>query len=389
MPTAEDVAWLRSPAGAAALAAAAERPLTAATQIADIAALRALCGEHTASVVSVTTARRVAIKKLGEHTATWLLDEESVQQATPAPVAQWRARQLLGRTVHDVTCSIGTEVAALRAAGITAIGSDLDAGRVAMAHHNLQVGVHRADALTSTSTAEVIVADPARRAGGRRITNPYDLLPPLPDLLAAHPHAEMAIKCAPGLDAEEILLDDGRPYRTEIVSVDGGVKEACLYLGGLAEGPAKRAVILRSTTSAAEVYDSDMADTLPEPSVGRVIVDPDGAVVRAGLVRHFAAYHGLWQLDPQIAYLTGETAPPGLRGFVVEQQVGVHRKQLTKAVRQFSARSAEILVRGLDINPDKLRATLPLTGERDMVLVLTRIGRDGVAFLCHVDGPQE
>ena len=42
----------------------------------------------------------------------------------------------------------------------------------------------------------------------------------------------------------------------------------------------------------------------------------------------------------------------------------------------------EILVRGLDVDPDRLRKKLKLRGSRPLSVVLTRIGRKGVAFIC-------
>ena len=42
-----------------------------------------------------------------------------------------------GNVVHDVTCSIGTELAALRGSAARAVGSDIDPVRLAMARHNL------------------------------------------------------------------------------------------------------------------------------------------------------------------------------------------------------------------------------------------------------------
>jgi hypothetical protein len=42
----------------------------------------------------------------------------------------------------------------------------------------------------------------------------------------------------------------------------------------------------------------------------------------------------------------------------------------------------EILIRGLDIDPDALRRRLKPRGGTEATVVLTRIGRSPVAFLC-------
>ena len=73
-------------------------------------------------------------------------------------------------------------------------------------------------------------------------------------------------------------------------------------------------------------------DDCPVAPAGRWIVDPDGAVVRAGLVRHYAARHGLWQLDPDIAYLSGDRLPDGVRGFEVLDELGFSEKRLRQAL---------------------------------------------------------
>ena len=76
-----------------------------------------------------------------------------------------------------------------------------------------------------------------------------------------------------------------------------------------------------------EVTDADPDEGTVGP-VGRWIVDPDGAVVRAGLVRQYATRHGLWQLDPDIAYLSGDRLPSGVRGFEVVDQLAYSEKRL-------------------------------------------------------------
>ena len=47
------------------------------------------------------------------------------------------------------------------------------------------------------------------------------------------------------------------------------------------------------------------------------------------------------------------------------------------------AGSVEILVRGVDVDPDELRKKLKLKGKTPRALVVTRIGRDGVGIVCN------
>jgi len=99
-------------------------------------------------------------------------------------------------------------------------------------------------------------------------------------------------------------------------------------------------------------------------------------------VRHYAARHGLWQLDPRIAYLTGDSVPDGVRGFRVLARLKYTEKALRQELAARDCGSAEILVRGLDIDPAVLRPRLKLRGTTPMSVVLTRIGRTPVAFVC-------
>ncbi|MGS2805783.1 THUMP-like domain-containing protein [Nocardia sp. MW-W600-9] len=378
----DDVAFLGSAAGSAALAEVDRLELTPATHLRDIERVRRSYPDRTAALIETVRLRRKAAVKL-PGAADWLFTDDALQQATPALVARHRAARLAGRAVHDVTCSIGAELAELSAVCPAVIGSDLDEVRLAMAAHNLStrgrnIVLARADALTPTSRDTVIIADPARRADGRRTYDPAKLQPPLPDLLAAYAGRDIAVKSAPGLDFDRL----GWAGEVEIVSLDGAVREACLWSPGLTEpGVTRRATVLDSRGSATTLTDTD-PDDIPERAPGEWIVDPDGAIVRAGLVRHYAAKHGLWQLDPQIAYLTGDTVPAGMRGFRIDDRFELREKTLRQELSRRDCGSLEILVRGIDIDPDALRRKLKLRGSVPYTLVVTRIGRAGVVFLC-------
>lgn len=105
-------------------------------------------------------------------------------------------------------------------------------------------------------------------------------------------------------------------------------------------------------------------------------------MVRAGLVRHYGARFGLWQLDPRIAYLTGNTVPAGVRGFRILEQSKFSEKLLRQLLERMDCGSVEILVRGVDVDPAILRPKLKLRGSVALSVVITRIGRSAVCFVC-------
>ena len=204
------------------------------TLIADMGVLRGRFGDHARAVGELLHARRAASGKLRDDArARWLFCYESAQQATPSAVADVRAAKIRdivgeGAFVADVTCSVGTEGLAVSRAGLRYAGSDVDLVRLDMARHNLAGTsslIYAADALVPAiqlNDVGCVIADPARRDGGRRISDPAHLIPPLPDLIAAWPDVPLAVKCAPGIDYSQW------PGLVSVVRVNGNGKETCL-----------------------------------------------------------------------------------------------------------------------------------------------------------------
>lgn len=326
--------------------------------------------------------RRRAANKFDDPSA-WYFTSEALEQATAGPVAAHRALRLADRAVHDVTCSVGTELVALRSTANRVVGSDVDPVRLAMAGLNVPgVDLCRADALRPVTRDTVVVADPARRSAGRRRFDPRDYTPALDRLFEVYAGRDLVVKCAPGIDFEQIRRL-GFSGEIEVTSLGGGVREACLWSSGLAvANVTRRATIL---DRAEDITDAE-PDDCRVADAGRWIIDPDGAVVRAGLVRHYGARHGLWQLDPAIAYLSGDELPPGVRGFEVIVQIAYTERALRIELSARDVGALEILVRGVGVDPDVLRARLRLRGSERLSLVITRIGAGSssraVAYLC-------
>jgi hypothetical protein len=280
------------------------------------------------------------------------------------------------------------------------LGSDLDPVRLAMARANVPGALLvRADALMpAVRPGAVLVADPARRtATGRRVRRPEEMTPPVNALARCQKSPvhdvqrlerdfsdpALVVSTAPGLDVG--LVPWAR--EVELVSLDGRVREAALWSAGLvdADGPRRRATVLSTRGTGYELADTD-DDTCDVREVGEWLVDPDGAVVRAGLVRQFAARHDLGQLDPRLAYLTGDHAPPVGRAFRVLEHGPYAEKALRQALRRRDVGRVEILVRGLDVDPDRLRPRLRLAGPRAATVVLARVGRGARAYVCEPSG---
>ena len=148
--------------------------------------------------------------------------------------------------VHDATCSIGTELAALRPAAVVLVGSDIDEVRLAMARHNIH-RTSRCAAPTrcarSAGTPWCFSTRPGAAADSRRF-DPRGYIPPLDDLLDVYRGRPAVVKCAPGIDFDAVrrLGFDGE---IEVTSFGGSVREACLWSAPLAEpGVRRRATVL-------------------------------------------------------------------------------------------------------------------------------------------------
>ncbi|MFD9703706.1 class I SAM-dependent methyltransferase [Lentzea sp. NPDC059081] len=379
--TSSDVAFLRSGAGVAALEQVDALPFTDSSRLHDVGAARKLLGESFAPVVETVLLRRRASSKL-DSSESWLFTDDALQQATASAVARHRASRFADRVVHDVTCSIGADLVALSSVAALCVGSDLDPVRLAMARNNVPGQlVVQADALRPVSRASAVTADPARRdSAGRRKWNPSDFSPPLDELSEVYASVDLAVKCAPGIDFAVAPWAD----EIEVVSLDGAVREACLWTRGLATaGVSRRASVLHGSSSWT-LTDAEPDDCAVAPP-GEWVVDPDGAVVRAGLVRHYAARHGLWQLDERIAYLSGPVPPPGIRAFRVLEHGHYTEKALKSLLKTRSVGRLEILVRGLDVDPNTLRKRLKLSGPAEATVVLTRVGSRPVFLLCQAE----
>lgn len=338
--------------------------------------------------------RTRATRKLGPEAGRLLFTREALEQASARPVAEWRAQRLAsalgeGARILEVGAATGGDTVALARAGLGVVACELDPIRAGLLRWNVaalgleeRVEVVEGDAtIHPWSDLDAVYADPARRKEGRRSLGLEAGSPPL-SVLRAIGCPQLLVKAAPGLDPEEVPQGLGLAF----VSLRRELKEALLAGGELrslfaAEPGQGRAWILSATGDAPRELCGPRELPARVGAPGAFMFDPDPAVTRAGLIRALGRELDAWQLDPRIAFLSGDAAheTPFASCHRVVQSGPFRRKTLAKWVRGEGAGRVDVKQRGLRGDPGQVAGKLPTT----------KGGPTLTAFLYQTDeGPQ-
>ncbi len=384
--------WLLTDEGQALLARAADLAATGDELHIQTELRRTAPATAVAAALAQVELRERAGTKFGDLADRMYFTPDALEQATRLSVAAHRAGryQAFGaRTLIDLGCGIGGDLVAGAQAGLICAGVDLDPVRVAVAEANLAAlglpgAVQVADATTVDHTGfDLAFADPSRRRGAGRTFNVDDWVPPwtwVEGLL----RRDACVKVAPGIPHALVPAD----VEAEWVSDGGEVKEAALWSGRTATAR-RRATVIPASSSGhgglASLTDQEDPglDAVGVGDVGAFLYEPDGAVIRAGLVTAVAAGVQGRLVDAKIAYVTSDESfhTPFARGYRVHERLPYREKPLKAALRERGIGRLTIKKRGVDVTPDALRKRLALRGDEEATLVLTRVGGQGTALL--------
>lgn len=385
---------------------------------------RALRRDHPADLVRlalrVAEARRAATAKFPDA-GRLLFTPELLEQATAHPVARHRAERFAGcGPVLDLGCGAGGDLTRLAGAGLPVAGLERDPLAAALARANLlRLGldgrvVDGEHPGADLPPHEALFADPARRepgrgpAGAQRRYDPRQFSPSPRELRPLLEGARAwAVKWGPGLDLDhETLTAPGAilagmtpaQYAVEVVGWQGTVREAVLWGGpdlrrdGTAPGAPRLATVLDGglADARASTYAADpVASPPPLSEPAAFLAEPDGTLLRSGLLDAFAREHGLAALALGIAYLTAPAcfASPWLRWWRRLESLPWSPERLQAALDRRDAGSVVIKKRGFPLTPEQVRAGLKLRGSRELTVLLHRAddGRSARAgYMAHL-----
>lgn len=330
---------------------------------------------------------------------------EALEQATPAEVSAYRAaRYREFDHILDLGCSIGGDTLAFarNPAARHVTGLDLDPLRLHLAQANaaalgralnltprtsfLQADLTAPLPFSPIANYELSIAnsqltalffDPARRANHRRAYSVHDYSPPLDILRTWLPKfPALGVKISPGVDLDELADYD---CEIEFISLNGDLKEACLWFGPL-QTMARRATILPGPYTL--TGDVTTPSELSPPRA--FLYEPDPAIIRAGLVTTLAAHLHATQLDPTIAYLTSDDLipTPFARAWPIEDWMPFNLKKLRAYLRERNIGRVTVKKRGSPLEPESLIRDLKLKRDEEKVLVLTKLQGEPVVLVC-------
>ncbi len=325
--------------------------------------------------------RRKAVTKLGPIAEELFFTSPGLEQATRWEVAQWKAQRLIAmgaKTVDDLCCGIGIDALAFVHAGLQVRAYERDEMTAEIAQANLGrygVEVICADVTDHLSQIEkhieqgsAIYIDPARRHGGRRTWRLSEISPSWSFVQQIIDMADIwAIKLGPGMRYDEI------PPACEArwVSHLGDLVEMSIWSHDRPDEDQSthyRAVILPGEC---EVEGNPHGSCLPVGDLGRYIVEPDPAIIRAQAFDIFA--DKCWLLDRKIAYLACDEpiiSPYGY-SYRILDVFPYSEKKLKAWTKEADIGILEIKKRGIEADPAKLRQRFKLAGSQRATIIIT------------------
>ncbi len=394
----DDYHWLVSPDARQWLDKAAEghTSLVTLTQ-----SLRGEIGPRRSHLVIAQAELRRRAKVKFNRAQEMFFTRQLLEQATDEQISEYKSTRFpTEQLIADLCCGIGGDLLGLADRGdVKAVDRDpiavlfAEANCRAMDRANAEFEVADVNEF-DVSGYQAWHLDPdrrvvdqsagTRRGSRRRRTTKVEYQEPAVDavnsLLESNPQA--AIKLAPATKAPETWAERAE---LEWIGSRGECRQQVAWFEGLTRYPGEHAAtaFVSGCPSPLTVRGTPNAEIPLSPAVGRYIFEPHAAVLAAGLACILAQQHGLSEVSPGIAYLTGDEIvdTPILSCFEVTEVLPFDPKYVKKSIRQRGIGNLEIKKRGVRVSPEQLREEIRPKGDESATLLALPVHRKVRAIL--------
>lgn len=352
------------------------------------------------AAVQQISARQKASKKLPE----WVADSRvifptsiSLEQSSSEETAQFKAQNLSGQLLIDLTGGFGVDSFYLGQNFEKAIYCEQNKELAALAKHNLAIlapgkfEIISGDGLdflrNSTLNYDLIYADPARRGVGNQKL--YKLQDCQPDVVQAWEMLkakgrQILLKLSPMLDISQAISELPEIQKVTIVSVKNEVKEVLLYWEKENATLEKR-VAVEDLGSGFPRFEFGINEEEKANSafgeVEKYLIEPISGILKAGAFKLFGERFGLKKLEKNSHLYTGAMIPDNIpaRIFEVIREIQP-KKQEIKSL--FPAGKANVICRNYVQGAEELKKKLGLKDGGNDYLIGTKSESGYKVFWC-------
>ena len=322
-------------------------------------------------------ARERAVGRLPDARQLWLT-RTGLEQSTAPEIARHKARRFASADhVTDLCCGLGVDASALaEVTRVTAIDASPTMATRALWNAEVwgtssRLQTRPGDVSQQSWAGHLVHADPDRRDGRDRPSKRLEQYRPdltwMQQLVTTA--AGGALKISPASNFQQKFPG----CEIELISLGGECREATVWFGSLAGPHTFRATNLTTGETLSEDPLSAWTNVTPQP--GALLLDPDPAIVRSGLLDVMAERLELLRLDQEEEYLTGDVQPR--TGFVscfqVQTILSANVKELRRYLRERPAREYEIKCRRIATDAQAIRRQLPTGDGPPLVILFCRI----------------
>ncbi len=349
--------------------------------LANTSFLRPFSPSQRAALLEQHDLQKRAVKKFNDPRGL-LFTKLGLEQCTREPLAKYKASKLNQfPLIADLCCGIGGDSMFLET---ESVGVDWQKAMVKLYGHNLgrkgkRTRVIQADVLTCPVKAQAALLDPARRMSGQKHWSNENLSPNLEVIKSIITrYGNVCLKLGPGAPFLEDVEGE-----MEYLGFGDECLELDIWTGDLGKAGQISAIDIKSGLSLSLPF-CDIADTfgnVQEP--GKYLYEPLKVIVRSHLFGVLACELGLWQIDSQIAYLSGNKLlhHPLLKSFKVLACMPFNLKRLKLEIKKLNLGPVDVKNRGVLINKAGIERELKITGQRPGIVFLTRVKNKKTAIV--------
>lgn len=188
----------------------------------------------------------------------------------------------------------------------------------------------------------------------------------------------MLIKLSPAMDYRQVEIDYFSPkgifpalaHSWDFVSEKGTLKEILLKIGTIADDLPFKAVILPDRNQIAGTGN----ESVPIKDWQKYVLEPDKAVIRAGLVQKLGKLTDSQLLDKNLAILTADHIPKSsfLRCYYLKKVLPYNKKRLQRYLYEHNIGELIIKTRGFPHSAESERKKFKLKGKNRLIVLIVR-----------------